>query len=569
MVLASSGKRGGGQAKAHKPWDPMFLLYGDSIPEIEDRTGDFINTPESNNPFDLRDPSIIEQTVEYDPATGQYIISEKIGDEFYRPSSYMTFEEYMEWNKKKQERDYFNQLAGVSTGNNNLSALDPMAKFDVQNSVIDRLFGGTAVDIRPQGSIDLTFGVDFQSVENPILTERQRRQGGFDFDMNIQMNVTGKIGEKLNLTTNYNTSATFNFDNQIKLDYNSDLFSEDEIIKKIEAGNVSLPLRGSLIQGAQSLFGLKTEMQFGHLRLTAIASQQQSQRENIQMQGGSQLQEFEVKADEYDENRHFFLSHYNRDVFETSLSNLPQIQSLFKIENIEVWITNNRNEVENVRDIVALADLGEPNRFTNPENTPQFQTPRYREICDGKPLPDNEANGLYQKLINNDEIREIDRSVSILQSSEFGFQQAKDFEKVSARRLRNSEYTFHPELGFISVNINVQPDQVLAVAFQYSYNGRTFKVGELSINSENVGTDTLNPTPEVLFVKMLKSTTQRVDLPTWDLMMKNVYSIGAFQVNQEDFKLDIFYEDPGRGIKRFLPETNLAGRTFIACLQSG
>ena len=563
MVIASPLKWGGVSLNAN-PYDPMFLLFGDSIPEIEERTGDFMNSPEGNNPFNLEDPKIIEQTVEYDPETGQYIITEKIGEEYFRPASYMTFEEYMEWSRKKQERDYFNQLAGVSTGDGSLSATDPLANIDIQNSVIDRLFGGTEVDIRPQGSIDLTFGVDFQSVENPILTERQRRQGGFDFDMAIQMNVTGKIGEKLNLTTNYNTNATFNFDNQIKLDYNSDLFSEDEIIKKIEAGNVSLPLRGSLIQGAQSLFGLKTEMQFGHLRLTAIASQQQSQRENIQMQGGSQLQEFEVKADEYDENRHFFLSHYNRDVFEQSLSNLPQIKSLFKIEYIEVWITNDRNEVENVRDIVALADLGEPTRFTNPENTPAFQTPRYREICEGKPLPDNEANGLYQKLLDRSEdVREIDQAVSILQSSEFGLQQAKDFEKVSARKLRNSEFTFHPELGFISVNINVQPDQVLGVAFQYTYNGETFKVGEIASNSPNVGTDTLNPTPEVLFVKMLKSTTQRIDIPTWDLMMKNVYSIGAFQVNQEDFKLDIFYEDPGRGIKRFLPETNLAGEPLL------
>ena len=476
------------------PYNAAFVEPpADTIPEIQDREGDFITSPPGNNPFDLRDPSIIEQTVEYDPETGQYIISEKIGEEFhYRPSSYMTFEEYLEYNQKKQERDYFNQLAGVSTGDDKTSALDPIAKFDVQNSVIDRLFGGTTVDIRPQGSIDLPFGVGFQNVENTILTERQRRQGGFDFDMDIQMNVTGKIGEKLNLTTNYNTNATFNFDNQIKLDYNSDLFSEDEIIKKIEAGNVSLPLRGSLIQGAQSLFGLKTELQFGHLRLTAIASQQQSQRENLQIQGGSQLQEFEVKADEYDENRHFFLSHYNRDVFEVSLSNMPQVKGLFKIENIEVWITNDRNEVENVRDIVALADLGEPERFTNPDTEP-LPTPRYQEICDGKPLPDNEANNLYQELINTPEIREIDRAVSILQSAQFGLQQSRDFEKVSARRLRPSEYTYHPALGFISVNINVQPDQVLGVSFQYSYNGETFKVGELSINSEKVGTDTFNP----------------------------------------------------------------------------
>ena len=558
LVTATLSAYGTG-ANMADPYDLQYVVSEpDTIP-LRDRTEDFVTDP-NKNPFDLKDPNAIEQNVEYDPETNRYVITEKIGDFNFRPPTYLTFEEYMEWRQKQDERAYFNQLAGVSRGRNGLSALDPIAKFDVDDSMLDRLFGGTEVNIQPQGSIDLTFGVDFSRVENPILTERQRLQGGFDFDMNIQMNVTGKIGEKLNLSTNYNTNATFNFDNQIKLDYNSDLFSEDDIIKKIEAGNVSLPLRGTLIQGAQSLFGLKTELQFGHLRLTAIASQQNSQRENIQLEGGSQLQEFEVKADEYDENRHFFLSHYNRSSFEDALENMPQLKTLFRIENLEVWLTNDRNEVDDVRDIVAFADLGEPNRLVNPDAIEQYQPPRFREIYNGRPLPDNEANGLYRELLDDPNIREIDQVVSILQSSQFGLQQSRDFEKVSARKLRSTEYTYHPELGFISLNINVQPDQVVGVSYQYSYNGETFKVGELSYNQETTSTDS---SLQVLFVKMLKSTTQRTDVPTWDLMMKNVYSIGAFQVNQEDFRLDVFYEDPGKGEKRFIPETNLAGRPLL------
>ncbi len=545
----------GGNANLSDPYELGYVTTQDTLPPLKDRYNDFINN--AKNPFDLKDPKVIDQNVEYDPVTGRYIITEKIGDDYFRPPTYMTFEEYMKWRQKQDEDQYFKQLSGVSTGSG-VSALDPIAKFDVKSSLLDRLFGGTTVDIRPQGNIDLTFGFDYQNVENPILPIRQQRQGPlFDFDMNIQMNVTGKIGEKLNLTTRYNTNATFNFDNQIKLDYNSDLFSEDEILKKIEAGNVSLPLRGTLIQGAQSLFGLKTEMQFGHLRLTSVISQQNSQRENLQIQNGSQVQEFEVRADEYDENRHFFFSHYNRATFEEGLSNLPQIKTLFKIENIEVWLTNNRNEVDNVRDIIAFADLGEPNNLVAPDRIqPSPAAPR--DIA-GRLLPDNTSNNLYNQLLSNTSTRSIDQSVSTLQD-QFGLVQARDFEKVSARRLLPTEYTFHPELGFISLNINVQPDQVVAVAFQYSYNGRTYKVGELSQNQETTSPDTsLN----VLFVKMLKSTTQRTDVPTWDLMMKNVYSIGAFNVNQQDFRLDIFYDDPGRGQKRFLPESNLAGKPLL------
>jgi cell surface protein SprA len=546
------------------PFSSTYTIQGDTIPDVEERYGDFLNNP-ATNPFDLGDPSSVNQEVEYDPETGQYIITEKIGDDYYRPSTYLNFEEYLDLRQKQEERAYFDRLSGVSSGEGGVNALDPIAQIDVRENLLERLFGGTEVDIRPQGNIDLTFGVDYTRVDRPDLTERQRRQGGFDFDMNINMNVTGKIGEKLNLTTNYNTNATFNFDNQIKLDYNSDDFAggEDAILQKIEAGNVSLPLRGSLIQGAQSLFGLKTELKFGHLRLTAIASQQKSQQENIQIEGGSQVQEFEVTADEYDENRHFFLTHYNRDNFERALQNLPQINTLFKIKKLEVWITNDRNEVTDVRDIVALADLGEPEELVSPDKVrPNGAFGRF-DLVNNRPLPDNAANDLYNRIISRgDAIRDIDRAVSTLQN-EFDLEQASDFEKVSARKLRESEYTFHPELGFISVNVNVQQDQVLGVAFEYEYNGNIYRVGEMSINNSTVGTDTSDLTPKVLFVKMLKSTTQNTQVSTWDLMMKNIYSIGAFQVNQQDFRLDIFYDDPGAGQKRFIPETEIARQPLL------
>ena len=241
------------------PFSPAYVLAStDTIPDIQERHEDFITNP-NENPFDLQDPGSIEQNVEYDPETGQYIITETIGDFNFRPPTYMTFEEYQAWRQKQEEKDYFNRLAGI-TSDSGENELDPIAKFDIGAQALERLFGGNTVDIRPQGSIDLTFGVDFQRLDNPILTERQRRQGGFDFDMDIQMNVTGKIGEKLNLTTNYNTNATFDFDNQIKLDYNSDLFSEDDIIKSIEAGNVSLPLRGTLIQGRSEFVWFKNRI---------------------------------------------------------------------------------------------------------------------------------------------------------------------------------------------------------------------------------------------------------------------------------------------------------------------
>lgn len=545
------------------PFTPDFVLgVRDTIP-LQDRQDDFLNAP-SNNPFDLEDPDAIEQTVEYDPETGLYLITERIGNDFFRMPTYMTFDEYMEYQAQRQQREYFKQLLGVSGADAGPARADPITKFDIKNSLVDRLFGGTEVDIRPSGSIDLTFGVDFQNVENPALLERQRRQGGFDFDMAIQTDVQGSIGEKLNLSFKYNTQATFDFENPMKLDYNTDNFSEDEIIKKIEAGNVSLPLRGTLIQGNQSLFGIKTELQFGRLRVTGLVAQQNSEREEITLEGGSQLQEFEVRANEYDENRHFFLSHYNRAVFEEALENLPQIKTLFRVEKIQVWITNDRREFNNVREIVAIADLGEPGRANMTNNNPAIQppfSPVFRDLTGQYGLPDNAANPIFNLILANPRTALVDKVVTELRVPPFSFQQARDFEKVTARQLAPTEYTFHPELGVLSVNINVNPDQVLGVAYQYSYKDSTFQVGQFADDIPQTG-DSIQD-QKILFVKMLKSTTQRVDVPAWDLMMKNVYSIGAYNVNQQDFKLDIYYEEPAGGEKRFLPDTDIKGKPLL------
>jgi cell surface protein SprA len=536
-------------------------MQGDTLDPIEDRYDDFLNTPSS--PFDLRDPAAIESNVEYDPNTGLYLITERIGDDFFRAPTYMTFEEYTRWRDEKQRRDYFDRLQGASDGTRGRSALvDPISKFNIRTSLIERLFGGTDVDIKPQGNINLTFGLDYQNVQNPILTRRQQRQTNFDFDMDINMSAQGKIGEKLNLNFNYNTQATFDFDNQMKLHYDPKNFSEDEILQNIEAGNVSLPLRSSLIKGAQNLFGIKTELKFGHLRTTLVASQQRSKQNNLNLQGGAQVQQFVVPIDEYDENRHFFISHWNRDQFEPSLKCLPVPLSQFTITRMEVWITNDRLATENVRDIVAVTDLAEPNPFldgSNPleptdPNFPNYQKNNPTQLDNsGRPLPDNENNQLYPRLRRDSlNVRKGDKVVRAL-TQDYGMRQIRDFDKVRARMLNSSEYTFHDQLGFVSINLNVQPDQVVGVAVEYTYNGLPHKIGEFS--SDVVVGDSLNQ--NVLFVKMLKGATANVRYPIWDLMMKNVYAVGAANVDPQEFRFDIFYEDPGKGQKRFLNDPTL------------
>ncbi len=568
----------------------------DTIP-LRDRTGDYLRDSVSNS-FDLRDPAIIEKKVEFDPTTNKYYITEKIGDEYYRTPTVMTFNEYVRWKSQQQEQEYFNRLAGFAR-KRNTELVDPLSKIDFSatqnqklrmllNSVgvngklpempkldskkmgdnlIGMIFGDPpTVSIKPQGQIDLTLGGDYRYFGNPTLPTISRTTGGLLFNMDIQMRVTGQIGNKLNLNTAFNNKATFDFDNIMKLNYNSNVFGEDDIIKSIEAGNVNLPLRGTLIQGSQNLFGLKTELQFGYLRLTAIAAQQRNKKQNIQVQGGSQVQNFNVTIDQYDENRHFFLSHFNRNTYEKALKTLPLINSLFTITRMEVWVSNDRNDIINteIRPIVALEDLGETDRIYNKAVT-HINTANTKVYSPEGYLPDNNSNDLYSLLKSNPDNSRIDRVITNLEM--MNLSQGQDFVKRTAKRLQPSEYSFNPKLGTISLT-NIDRQQIVGVAYTYFYNGKgPFQVGEFG---ENVTTANGNGISQVLFLKMLKNSTNNPQVPLFDLMMKNVYPINAFVTNPQDLRLDIFYQDAGdpqgaggstqpansntKGEKRALPE---------------
>ncbi|MBC8048001.1 MAG: cell surface protein SprA [Fimbriimonadaceae bacterium] len=521
----------------------FFAAVGDSCdtclhyPLSDEHASDYFNP--SENPFDIF-PSVVDDTLIYDPETGEYMYMEKIGDEYYKNPQYISFEDYLDAELEKSLEDYWVER---SSGADLLGGQGTIPSLYTGSELLDRLFGGSTVDIRPQGNIELTFGGSFQNIQNPILTEDQRKQGGFDFNMDINANVLGQIGEKMKLTFNYNTSATFDFENQVKLEYTG---FPDEIIQKIEAGNVSLPLTTTLIPGTQSLFGIKTALQFNRLTVTTILSQQKSQTQSIQIEGGAQKREFEIFADEYDENRHFFLGHYFRNNYEQWLSTLPFVNSPIAITRLEVWVTNTTGETENTRDIVAFADLGEGDSV-------------YQSVANGGSisiltpggLPSNYANTLYPDLSANESVRQLNTVIQTLQAPPFELAQQQDFEKVRMRKLETNDYSYNAQLGFISVNTSLQPDDVLAVAYEYTYLGQNFQVGEFS-GDLPPGVDTTN----VLFMKMLKSTSANTEIPLWDLMMKNVYSLGAFQVSNEDFQLDVLYQDPGGGLKRYIPANN-------------
>ncbi len=526
--------------------DTIDLKY----PHVDNSVSPFNTT---NNPIDLEDPKNIEEEIVYDPVTGNYYVVSKIGDSLsYRPVNYMTFDEYKNYNLEKALADYWKEKNATESEFNkdDSKSKDLIPSLNIDSKGFDNIFGGNTIDIRPSGSALVKFGLKNSKTQNPALTERQRSITTFDFDQQIQVNLIGNIGDKLKLSINYNTEATFDFENQVKVDFTG---YDDDIIQKIEAGNVSLPLSGSLITGSQSLFGIKTKLKFGRLDVTTVLSQQKGKKQEIEVKGGAQVKEFELKADEYDQNRHYFISQFFRDNYEQAMSSPPYVSSPINVTRIEVWVTNNNNTTQNTRNLIAFQDLGEanPTKVFNQGGNGPLSFPG-----GNNQFPNNQANSLYEDVSGDPIIKGYTQATTALAG--MGYISQEDYQKVGlARLLAPTDYTFNALLGTISLNMEMQPNQVLSVSFQYTYQNQVYQVGEFS-------TDVVND--QAIYTKMLKSSKINTNAPIWDLMMKNVYSIGAYQVQQNNFRFDIWYLDRKTGVPtNYLPTgpSEITGKPLI------
>ncbi|GAB2985400.1 cell surface protein SprA [Mucilaginibacter puniceus] len=488
------------------------------------------------------DPVDLVRTVEYDPITNKYILYERVGNLLYRPPQYLTFAEYISLKQKEEQRNYFKQLADNYSTASQQPGFIPQIK--VRSKTFERIFGSNTIDIRPQGSAEAIISGQINSNENPLFNTRQRKQFNFNFDQRIQLNVTGMIGDKLKIATNYNTDAQFQFDNQVKLDYTG---HKDDIIQSIQAGTVSMPLNTTLIPGTEALFGIKTVLKFGKLNVTSILTQQRSQSRTINITNGAQQRDFNITAADYEANKHYFLSQFFRNNYNKALANRPLKNSNINITKIEVWTTNRANQTADSRDILGLLDLGE----NAPYNTTLVQGgPGYSALPAGfqSPLFSQQSNSLLAGLpasarLANDPANALSQYFATTGGTD-------NYAKLTyARKLKSTEFTLNPQLGYISLNYPLNNDEVLAVAYQYTYNGQQYQVGEFSTD---IPADPVES--KLLYVKLLKNTLLKTSLPTWDLMMKNIYSLQASQISPTNFKLRIARLDDKSGIEKPLME---------------
>ena len=487
-------------------------------------------------PLDLRTPENIKQDTVYNELDSTFTIATKMGNTTLGTPFILSQEQYARNQMQNSIERYFKKK-----NQEEFDKLNNGDKFDFSDMKFDlgpaeKFFGPGGVRIKTQGSAEMKIGFQMQSVDNPSLPQRSRNTNSFNFDEIINLNVKGNVGDKMNLDFNYNTEATFNYDTKkISLKYEG---KEDEVFKLIEAGNISFGTNSSLIKGATSLFGIRTDLQFGKLTLQTVVSQKNSSSTVVNSKGGTQLTTFEIDISNYDENRHFFLAHYFRDNYDKSMAQLPTIVSGITINRVEVWVTNKKSDFTNPRNIVAFTDLGETSHISND----------MWGATGGSRLPSNNSNNLYPTMNNTyGDIRNIDMVNSTFSGID-GFNGGMDYEKVAnARLLSSSEYTINKQLGYISLRNALRADEVLAVAYEYTYGGQTYQVGEFSSDQKE--------SASTLMVKLLKPNSCSPQNGCWDLMMKNVYNLGARNLKSNDFKLDIYYASDSLGTNiTYLPE---------------
>lgn len=525
-------------------------------------------TPQDSTGYDvgrieMKNPPSVADYYTYDPVLDRYVFDTKVGEFSINYPMFLTPKEYEDLVTKETIKNYFQEKSRAMDSENPEEQRDLLPRYYVNSGLFESIFGSNTIDIKPTGSVEVDLGGRFTKQDNPALSPRNRSNFSFDFDQRISVGLMGMVGTRLKVTANYDTQSSFDFQNMIKLEY---IPTEDDIIQKIEVGNVSMPLNTSLIRGAQSLFGVKTELQFGRTKVTGIFSEQRSQTRGIVAEGGGTLENFELFALDYDADRHYFLSQYFRNRYDDALKNYPLIDSRVQITRIEVWVTNRQNRINaspnegfNNRNIIALQDLGEAPLSDLPTDQVVVINPSTGFFNVPANTPSNNSNNKYDpKQIGlngsylNSSIRDVATAAAGFNIPGGTANEGTDYIKLeNARKLNPSEYTYHPQLGYISLNQRLNNDEVLAVAYQYTIGGEVYQVGEFGtdgvdatvVGQNGQGQDL--PTSQALILKMLKSNLTNVNQPIWNLMMKNIYAIpGGAQLEQDGFRFNILYTDP-------------------------
>jgi cell surface protein SprA len=453
-------------------------------------------------------PTLKKRTIEID-STGKYvIISEKIGTQETKIKQRIPIEDYIYMKLAIKEREswealgYKYELKDDKMGLGDL--ITSFTDFEIPLPSVGMLsiFGEPKISLKIGGAVQIHGAWRNETTEGVTASLLGNTRNEPDFKQQVQINVSGTIGDKLNINADWNTERTFEYENQLKIKYTG---YEDEIIQSIEAGNVSLQT-SSLVGGAEALFGIKAHFKMGPFSLTTIASQKKGETKEVAVTGGATSQEYQVRAYDYSDNHYFVDSVYaDNDVFRGFYFNIPsQVRSDLQIFEIEVWKSINvtTGDRSKERDANCYIDL--------------------------PPLAPGETtyDASYKTLVEPEEGREETGRFLLLQEG--------------------VDYILRPETGFITFKTNLTDQDIIGVAYKQGTSNITY--GEfIASNSDTAST---------LVLKLVKPRNLQPQFKdAWRLKLKNIYPTGARNLKREGFEFKINYEIVGQEPTEELPGT--------------
>lgn len=492
-------------------------------------------TDRQESPLFLSSPRATLKLITIDSTLSKVTIRERLNDmDLFDPIT-MEYSDYVNLRYQQNIRNNWTSISGAGRETKRADAIEELlskiTNVDIYvpgggGKFFETIFGPARINIKVNGSIDVKAGWATNYNSASAATTGQNTTTDPVFDQQFQMNVQGTVGDKLQINADWSTQRTFEYENSLRIVYTG---YEDEIIQKIEAGNVSLSTPNRYIGGSSALFGIKGQMQLGPLMWTFLASQKKGKTEKKDISGGSQESNFRINITDYEYDKHYFISKFYRDNYESYFTNLPNPgTSGASINEFEVWkLKTTQTTSQDERDAVAFAKLGEiesNNIFTVPGGV-----------------------GTFYSATLLDQIRE-----GTLKANDMpGFSGDEIIDGRWVKLREGPDYIINDQHGTISFNIVVENTSAIAIAYRISIsNTNQAVIGDFSntVLAEE-GSE------RRLILKLIRPKSPSYQNKyAWDNMMKNIYRLPSNGFKQDDLELNLEYENESNILQPTLPE---------------
>lgn len=467
------------------------------------------------SPLLLENASGIKHEVEFDSA-GNVVIHEKFDGDDIRAPLVIPLETYLSEMSNSNIKNTFSQIVSEKFQGNTQDDISKLFEKFTDITIplpfkSESIFGPPTFNLKINGAVDITASYQNSTSDQTIISGLSNTNNSINFKQEVQLTAKGKVGDKLMIDADYNTQRLFDFENQLKIKYEG---YADEVIKRIEGGNVSLQTNSGLIGSSQALFGVVGDFQLGRLSLSAVVSQKKSKSEIKDFVGGSQETVFDLKVWDYSENHYFVDTIYKTsflDVF-NNISGVTQLTSQRAIDeqSIEVYVQ------------------------TEPTTTNKRVAALHVKLYE---KPPGGYSDTLKTVLN-----------PIAGESTFGL----------VRKLERNEYTLNRLAGFITLKTSLPDNYFAGVAYRRTNTGQQY--GTLSTDSGSRAEDTL-----ILKMFKVNSVTPR-DTLAWEMKMKNIYRLPVSRVVEQGFELNVNYIGEDNNRSPSLPQQNLGGAYLVTIL---